>query len=380
MAYNTYPQVADILASVSQDVRQQLSSTAAPGQSILMDYINRVHKRVLRYSRWTFLLSQPQYFKTVKSQSLYWLGPSDQCPKGVVDTGLNLKDLDKIKKDSVLDISNIRQLKWLSTPPYGPQLQDTTGMGRNGLPATWLQDPNNPNELQIYPPPNNANPSTPTIPNPIVQSVSGGSLTARTYYVKITFVDSLGGESASTANGTEQWIALDNLAIIRTPYIAFNTTDIGVKYASYNVYASVTEGSETLQTVTPIAIGTDWTEPTTGLTTTGASVPTANTLAQFGAYLIKFQYYKNRIDLTSVEDFLQVPTDYFDVIIHGVNAYGWNLIGKPQESQQSFALFNSGLREMIWDKNLFPEGVEFIRPDAQTYVNNQILGYLPPFF
>jgi len=111
MAYNTYPQVQDILNSVSQDVRQQLSSTAAPGQSILMDYINRVHKRVLRYSRWTFLLSQPQYFKTVKSQSLYWLGSSDQCPKGVVDTGLNLKDLDKIKKDSVLDISNIRQLK-----------------------------------------------------------------------------------------------------------------------------------------------------------------------------------------------------------------------------------------------------------------------------
>src|SRR5271157_2474257 len=234
MAYNTYPQVQDILNSVAQDVRQQLSASATPGQPILMDYLNRVHKRVLRYSRWGFLLSQPQYFKTVKSQSLYWLGPNDQCPQGVVNTGLNLKDLDKIKKDSVLDVSNIRQLKWLNSPPYGPQLQDTTGAGRIGLPATWLQDPNNPNQIQIYPPPNNANPSTPTIPNPIVQTVAGGVLANRTYYVKITFVDSASGESTSTASGTEQSIPTTFLAVVRTPFITFNTTDIGVKYDHYN--------------------------------------------------------------------------------------------------------------------------------------------------
>jgi hypothetical protein len=46
----------------------------------------------------------------------------------------------------------------------------------------------------------------------------------------------------------------------------------------------------------------------------------------------------------------------------------------------AYQLYRAGLTEMIADKNLFPEGVEFMRPDTNTYVNTQILGYLDPFF
>lgn len=380
MPYNSFPQVQDIIAGVSQDIRQQLSSTASPGQSILIDYTDRVHKRILRFSRWTFLLSKPLYFITVKSQGRYWLGPTDAVPSGAVNTGLNLKDLDKIKKDSVIDVSNIRQIKWLSTPPYGPQLQDTTGSGRNGLPATFRQDPNNPNLLEIYPPPDNANPSTPIVPSPIVITGVGGALANRTYFVKITLVDSVGGESTSTINGTQIFIPANSLITVKSPFLPFQTTSSGIQYSSYNVYISTADGTQTLQNVSPIAIGTDWTEPTTGLTTTGKSIPITSTIQQFGAYLIKFEYYKSRVALTAPNDFLVVPDDYKDVVINGVNALGWQLLGKKEEAMSSFQLFMSGMREMIWDKNLFPEGVEFMRPDSNTYVNTQILGYLPPFF
>ncbi len=158
-------------------------------------------------------------------------------------------------------------------------------------------------------------------------------------------------------------------------------------YNGYNVYASVAvivnglvtnEGTETLQNVTPIAIGTDFIEPTSGLTTTGRVPPIVNTLQPVGAYIIRFKYFKNRLNLTDPNDFLQVPDDYKDVVISGVNSYAFKLLGKDQEAQASYQLYRQGLTEMIWDKNLFPEGVNFIRPDVGSYVNQQILGFLPP--
>ncbi len=161
----------------------------------------------------------------------------------------------------------------------------------------------------------------------------------------------------------------------------------GELYNGYNVYASVAnlvngvvtnEGSETLQNVTPIAIGTDFIEPTTGLTITGRIPPIVNTLQPLGAYIIRFKYFKNRINLLDPNDFLQVPDDYKDVVINGVNGFAFKLLGKNEEAQHSYQLYRQGLTEMVWDKNLFPEGVNFIRPDAGSYVNNQILGFLPP--
>jgi len=56
------------------------------------------------------------------------------------------------------------------------------------------------------------------------------------------------------------------------------------------------------------------------------------------------------------------------------------LMGKVEEAQMHYQIFKTGLTEMIQDKNQFPEGVEFIRPDSNSYVNTQILGYLDPFF
>jgi hypothetical protein len=397
VSYVTFPKVSDVINGVSQDIRNQLSASASTaGQPILIDYTNRTHKGMLRFSRWGFLLSQDQFFITLQGESQYWLGPKGQGPPGTVDTGLNLQDMDKIKKDSVVDLSNVRGLKWLSSPPYGPNLNSQTGSGLPGQPATWRQDPNNPNVLAIFPPPNNQNTTQPTTTNPICAAVPGGALAQRTYLVKYTLVDRLGGESSAPIRGTQQFIPANNLLTVKSPangmfgQLPFSLSQSGLPFDRYNVYvvqATIApnnlpsnEGAEILQNATPIPIGTDFVEPNTGLLTTGASVPLLNTLQFFGGYIVKFQYYKGRVTLKTVDQFLQIPDDYFDIVVQGVQALAFKILGKEKDAAQSFQLYREGLREMITDKNLFPEGVEFIRPDSNTFVNQQILGYLPPFF
>lgn len=400
MSYVTFPTVQTIINGVSQDIRQQLSATSQPGEAILIDYTNRIHKQMLRFSRWGFLLSEPQFFLTQMGQSSYWVGPRGQAPAGCVDTGLNLPDVDKFKKDSIVDLSNQTNLKWLSSSPIGPNLITRGGQGRPGLPKVYGQNPNDPNVLFIYPPPNNENATQPTPQVPIAITAVGGALPARTYLFKITFVDQLGGQSTSTTTGAPIYIPANSLATVKSPALGIfgvlpdGAAVSGVQYNAYHVYAVkaviqngtyTNEGSETLQTGLsgPIPIGSDWTEPTTGLIATGASVPTVNTLQGIGAYVIKFQYYKNRIaltQLTGVGGTLQIPDDYQDVVIQGVQALAWKLLGKHQEAGMCYSLYNAGKTEMIADKNLFPEGVEFMRADPSTYVNTQILGYLDPFF
>jgi len=397
MAYTIFPKVSDVINGVSQDIRNQLSAQiGTTGQPILIDYTNRIHKQMLRFSRWPFLKSEPQYFLTQLGQSNYWVGPTGTGPAGTVETSLNLPDVYQFKKDSVIDLSNQRMLKWLFTAPMGPNLITRTGAGRPGLPATFGQNLNDPNILQIFPPPDNQNNTSPEPQVPVVQTVIGGALPVRTYLLKITFVDSLGGESDSTTTGAPLFIRANSLAVVKSPAIGYfgvlpdGGAQSGVQYNQYNVYAvqavlnssgiPQNEGSETLQNSVPISFGTDWTEPTSGLITTGKAVPLVNTLQPLGAYVIKFEYYKNRIRLLTADQYLQIPEDYLDVVIMGVTWLAYKLMGKFQEAQAQYAMYKAGMTEMIWDKNQFPEGVEYMRPDAATYVNTQILGYLDPFY
>src|SRR6266850_375402 len=394
VAYTQFPQVQDILNGVSQDIHSQLSATTNPGVNILIDYTNRVHKQVVRFSRWTFLSSDFLYFLTDRGQSKYWLGQAQDQPPGTVDTGLHLTDVDKLNKQEIWDITNLRQIKWLSSPPIGPNLITQTGVQRPGLPSNFIQNPNNPFILEIYPAPDNQNTNQLYPQTPVMTTTPGGALTGRTYIVKVTFTDQLGGESVASSNiiantsaGGQLFIPANRLAVIKSPVVPIPASTSGELYNGYNVYASVAnlvngvvtnEGSETLQNVTPIAIGTDFIEPTTGLTTTGRIPPIVNTLQPLGAYIIRFKYFKNRINLLDPNDFLQVPDDYKDVVINGVNGFAFKLLGKNEEAQHSYQLYRAGLTEMVWDKNLFPEGVNFIRPDAGSYINQQILGFLPP--
>lgn len=374
-------QVQDIINAVSQDLRLQLSATAAPGQPILIDYCNRTHKEMLRFSRWGFLLSEPQHFITVKGQTDYWIGPNANFPGGMVNTGLNLIDVDKIQKDSVRDLSNSRSILPVRQAPSGPNQTNRLGQSRPFQPGQYWQDWElDPNILHLYPAADNANTLQPVPSSPYVSTTAGGSLAAQDTYTRITFVDSLGGESTGSSVSVQWNVPANHLLVVESPTILYNVSSNGAVYGFYNVYVGTSgEGSETLQNNSPIAIGTNWTEPASGITTSGQAVPIENTLQQFGGYLIEFRYYRDRLVLTQVEQVTQIPDDYFDVFVQGVLALALKFLGKNEEAQASYQLYQKGLTGMIWDKNLRPGG-QFIRPDTGTYVNQQILGYLPPFF
>lgn len=366
-------QVQDIIDRVSQDIRLQLSADInTPGQPILIDYTNRIHKQMLRFSRWDFIKSEPKAFMTVQGQTDYWIGPTAQCPPGLVNSELNLTDVDWIKKDEVRDISNIRQLAALGASPIGLGLNQRSGQYRQGPPSNFFQDHNDPNVLHLYPASDNNNAFQPIPASPILQTSTGGALPARTEYYVLTYVDNNTpqGESQGSPTSVSIYLQEGQLATVISPTMIFDYTDQGIEYGFYNVYAADTEGSETLQNTNPIPLGTNWTEPTSGLTGTGQSVPTQSSIAQMGGYIVQFRYYKKRILLQNVDDFLQIPDDYEDVVVQGVLALAWKFLDKSSQASASYEAYKGGLTEMVWDKNLFPDR-DFVRPDPATYVNSQ---------
>src|SRR5260370_3211500 len=67
----------NVIDKVSADIRTQLSSSvAADGQTILIDYVDRIQKQILRWSNWEFMISNPFFFLTHKGQTDYWIGKS----------------------------------------------------------------------------------------------------------------------------------------------------------------------------------------------------------------------------------------------------------------------------------------------------------------
>ncbi len=98
-------------------------------------------------------------------------------------------------------------------------------------------------------------PATPTL-----SSVAGGSLGAATYYIVITLVNAT-GETLPSAEASIA-VAANNLPSVASPPATPGAT-------GYNVYVGTASGLETLQTHSPIQIGTNWTLPVSGLVAGG---------------------------------------------------------------------------------------------------------------
>ena len=367
----------NVIDRVSQDIRLQLASTpGSQGQPVLIDYANRVQLEMLRFSRWIFLRSDTLYFMTAFGQTDYWIGPNAKAPVGMVNTALNLSDVDYIQQDSVWDVSHNRQLTAQTSQPLGFGLNFASGQTRPAEPRVFFQDESNsPNVLRIFPASDNENTYQPVPEPPILSSTAGGALPVQVCYTRVTFVDSLGNESTGSTEGAYLNVPANNLLVVTTPTLNFTANATGVQYSSYNVYVGATSGSEVLQTASPIAIGVNWTEPTSGLIG-GVSVPTKNNVAAMRGYIIRFRYYKVRTALTAPNQPLLIPDQYIDVLVEGVNARGWKLCGKLEDAQSSYALFRTGLMQMIADKNMFP-ATDFVRPDTGSFVNQQTIGVLP---
>lgn len=101
-------------------------------------------------------------------------------------------------------------------------------------------------------------------------STAGGALGGATYYVKTTWVT----ESGETLPSTETSLAVAASHVLN---VAHPTGAAPAGAIGWNVYVSTTTGTETLQNGgTPIAAGTAWVEPTSGLVA-GSALPSSNT-------------------------------------------------------------------------------------------------------
>lgn len=368
--------VCDILDAVSEDLLQGIGKESPK----LYDYVNRVSFEILRTSRWTFLERGPVTFITQLEQTDYWVGALGSGPATAVDTRLNLIDLGIIKKNTVWDYSNNRILQQVANAPLVNRYKFPDSLSRPGLPAVWRNDPDSPNVMNLYPGPNNQNNYTPEPYAPIVTSTPGGSLPQRTYQVTVTYVDNYGYESTPSDTPTLVVIPANYLAVVQPPKVGIATDTRGVSYNRFNVYAAnanapALPGPATdqpgnsnqlpLQSVSPATLA--WTEPSSGLVTGTAFAPSTNNITPLDGYIIQFKYYATRLKLTQCADVLQIPDDYRDIVIAGVNWYASQFLQRKTDVQFWGLVFKDGLRQMVRDKNLFPQGsANYISPDPSS--------------
>lgn len=104
---------------------------------------------------------------------------------------------------------------------------------------------------------------------PTLGSTAGGTDASETKYCKTAYANG-NGESLPSAEASLASSA-HTLLTVASPAASLGAT-------GYNVYVSTAAGTETKQNATPIAIGTDWTEPASGLIA-GSALPTSNTTA-----------------------------------------------------------------------------------------------------
>lgn len=357
----------DIIDGTSQDIRSQLGASWGDAD-IILDYVNRISLQMLRKSQWNFLIAPVQRFITEANQTDYWIGASGSNPQGAVDTGLNLSDVGRIKVGSVFDRSNWQSLYPTEELPLVSDYTFQDASSRANRPTSWRQSYDTSSILNLYPPPDNQNTYKPVPATPNLETTVSGALAGRTYFIKLTLVDSTGGESTASL-AARQYIPTNSLVKVKSPLLAFTKSASGITYSQYKVYASTTEGSEAYQAT--VNVGTDWTEPGTGLIA-GVAAPSSSTLEPLRGYVIEFRYYKTRAQVTTADQVLQIPDDYKDVLIAGVNYMAYLFLRRPEEAGAWRALYDEGLRSIIADKKLFPQGPDFIAPDAAAIVRTKV--------
>lgn len=357
--------VQQIVNSSTTDIMNQIGTN----HPILLDYANRISLDLLRSTKWDFLLSDVQTFITRAGVTAYWIGATGSAPAGTYDTGLNITDIKFVQHGSVYDRSNFKTLGSVAAAPVSAVLSYTDGTSRPGRPAVYRNNIDTPFTLNLYPAPDQQNNQSPQPEPPLVSIVAGGSLPARSYNLVTTFVDALNGESTAAAYSTPLYIPANFLAVVQTPTTLVPTNDAGVPYSRYNVYASATSvlpQNMTLQTVSPINLGTNWTEPTSGLTTTGVNPPSFNAAATYNGYIIQFRYYQQEALLTSFSQTLQIPDRYSDVMVAGINWLALKFLSRTQEAAEWFATYRTGLIAMVRDRNQQNRFADYISPDPSS--------------
>jgi hypothetical protein len=208
-----------------------------------------------------------------------------------------------------------------------------------------------------------------------IVATAGNVLPARTYNLVATLVDALGNESTAPDYTTPLYIPAGSLAVGYSPSLLVPTNDAGVPYSSWNIYASATNTvpqNATKQNSVAIPIGTNWTEPNTGLTTSGVGPPSYNACSTYNGYIIQFRYYETETPITTFTQTLQIPDRYTDVMVAGVNWLALKFLNRAPEAQEWYVTYHTGLVSMVRDRNQANRFADYISPDPSS-----VGGFLP---
>jgi hypothetical protein len=283
-----------------------------------------------------------------------------------VDTGLNLSTVRRIKEDSVFDRTNFRKLYLTEEPPLAATLAYGDSTSRPGRPKLWRNAVDTPYVLNIYPAPDNQSRYLPVPEAPICDSLTaGGTLPARFYWIQLSFVDSFGNEG-TVGPANKIFVPANQLVTVQPP-IEPLISSTGVRYNRFNVYASATQGGECLQPSGPFQSA--WTEPTSGLVTNTGQPPTTSLIEPIDGYLIEFKYYTFRTQLTDPNMQLQIPDDYIDVLVAGVNWLTNEYIKRPTDAKIWQDIYVQGIGMIRRDQNMYPHR-DFIHSDTATINSN----------
>ena len=361
--------VATIITLVREDLMELFTSSGST--SVLIDYCNRIQAMILgrRPQGWNWMYSAPQRFITERGQTDYWIGATGSVSAGQVNTTLNLTDVRRVVNGSVLSRSGFASLHSVTEAPLAIGWQNEDGSYDEGMPHSYRNDEGTPNVVSIYPAPDEGSTYELIPPAPHSTTAAGGALAARTYFIRTTFVD-LDGDEGEPSNTARQFVEASKLITVKAPQPKIDFGSAGVSYLRYNVYASETEGSETLQNVSPTATSADHTEAASGLTSTGAKVPTSFDLEPLRGYVVEFRYYKTHSTLALTTDVLLIPNEFRDVVVAGVNWMASKYLGDTNPAADVAYwrdLYQTGLARMVQDQNPWPGGVMYIRPDSASY-------------
>lgn len=141
----TFPTAQDIISRVSVDIRKFLSDSGADA-SILLEYVDRVHRLILRQKRWRFLLAPIKTFNTVIGTSDYFIGVG-VAPVGASDCNLDISDLKEIHASSMFNRTDYRALYPTAEAPL------VSSFVVPAKPRLWRHDSDTPDIVTLYPAP-----------------------------------------------------------------------------------------------------------------------------------------------------------------------------------------------------------------------------------
>jgi hypothetical protein len=266
----------NVVNAVIQDQQMLTTNTTA-----LYDYVDRVHQRILRESRWRFLLSDPQQFVTMPGISAYSV-ISGTPPAGVFPTNLNLIDFANFVPDSVFNLTSGIQIREDSdvqnTLNY---IRNRDGSLRFGTPRTYATSIDNPGVIYLQPVPDDQNLYYPVPETPVITSspLAGCMLPNRIYFGVATFVDNLGGEGTQCAIPFTIAVPGGSVVTVESPNLSIGgIAGNQAVYGFWNLYMGYAMNVYNRQNSQPISIGTNWIEPTTGINTGVLQVPSATYL------------------------------------------------------------------------------------------------------